>query len=124
MARLAAWKVGCRVSLKVPAFLKIEPFNDGIGDPVAPLTRERKQVPEARSDVFGQGLLEQPSGAMQPCLDGFRLQIEGCGRLLNAHAFDNPGDEDRAKLARKRVDRAFDELTELLLCHGPFRIDR
>ena len=59
-----------------PPFLKIEPFNDGSCDPAAPLTREkRNKLPKARSDVLGQGLLERPSGAIQPCLNSW-LQWE------------------------------------------------
>src|SRR5262245_20136062 len=116
-------KVGCNAALLVPVFLQVQSFNDCGGDPRAALARKRKQVLELWSDVIGERITEQATSAMQACLDGFLLKVEGCGRLLHAEAFDDPGNEHDAEFARKLDDRLLDELTELSLRHGTLRID-
>ena len=59
---------------------------------------------------------------MQPGLDRLGPQSKYLGGLLDAHAFDDAGDEDDAIDFRQLVRGLLDELQELTLCHGLFRV--
>ena len=50
------------------------------------------------------------------------FQPEDLGGFLDVHPLDHAGDEDDAKGFGKVIDRVFDDVLNLALCHGLFRV--
>jgi hypothetical protein len=56
-----------------------------------------QDIAEKRVDVVGERFLEQPAGAVETCLHGFRTKTQEIGGPLDAHVFDHSSHKDRAK---------------------------
>ena len=101
-------------------------------DPVAAPSREWKSVEQHRADLLLDCLPQEPAGAMQSRLHRLDLEAEQLGCLLDAHLFEDAGDEHGAERIRQLVDAASPArrpvdagaVTSRLtkgMCHPPFR---
>ena len=69
-----------------------------------------------------QLLADQPSGAVQPGLDGFRPNAEDLSSVFDAHSLDHPRDENNSIDFGEIVGRLFDKLKNLTLSRRSFRV--
>src|SRR5690349_10064654 len=99
-----------------------KPRQHGLRHALAAPAVEREGIGEDRPDLLLQRIAQELSGAMQPGLDGLRLEVEQLGGLLDAHALDCARHQNRAKRVRQFVDRALQQRFDLALCDGPLGI--
>src|SRR5262249_268473 len=96
--------------------------NHSFGHAIAAWAIEGETAGERRAELLVQSLAQQKPRAMQPRLNGLRLQAEKISRFLDAHSFDDARYEDGAERIGKFINRLFQHRTNFTLRHALLRI--
>src|SRR5437899_2712401 len=99
-----------------------EPFQNRLGQAFAALASKRKCLQHDRADFLFDIVAQHGAGAVQSGFHGLRFQFENFCSLLDVHSLDHAGDENDAKGLGEFVDGVLDDMLNLTLCHGFFRV--
>ena len=85
---------------------KTESSYDRFGHAVATLACKGKCIHQDGTNLFTQLFTQEPPGAVEPCFDGLRRQIEEVRCLVNVHPLDHARYEYDAINLGQIFDRA------------------
>src|SRR5215469_4299211 len=93
-----------------------------VGHPIATSACKRKYIGQRRIHMLLKGLLQELTCAMQAGFYGFDAEPKEIRGLFHAHFLDKTRNQHGSKGLGQIVDGLFEQVLDLSLSHGAFRI--